>query len=100
VTNCENVLSDIRANQGNVSIPSGLCMVWFEGNCKARVCAKIGAYRGYNRNISSIVAELTDPIMSKCVQSGSDGVSGDCVNTNGNCGTYRLSLEHHGSEII
>lgn len=63
----------------------------------SRLCAKSGANRGLNKTSDSIVSELQGVILDDCVRIGLDGMSGDCANMVNNCGTYRLTLEHHDS---
>jgi hypothetical protein len=47
-----------------------------------------------------MVNELQDVILNDCVKTGMDGMSGDCSNMVSSCGTYRLTLEHHGNEVL
>ncbi|KAI0123092.1 hypothetical protein BJ170DRAFT_599735 [Xylariales sp. AK1849] len=100
VSDCEHVIDDIRAIPGNLTVPNGLCMVWYEGTCLTRFCAGGATIHQLNRTSGSVVDELAGTLMNDCVKQGQDGVSGDCANMNYHCGTYRLSLEHHGGEII
>lgn len=66
----------------------------------SRLCAKVGAARGLNMTSDAVVNELQDVILNDCVKVGLDGMAGDCLNMVNNCGTYRVTLEHHGSGVL
>jgi hypothetical protein len=100
VPDCQAIIDRIKDAEKIFSVPSGLCLTWYQGTCMSRLCAKSGAARGLNKTSDSMVGELEDIILNDCVKVGLDGMSGDCANMDGNCGTYRLTLEHHDSGML
>ncbi|KAI1876304.1 hypothetical protein JX265_003830 [Neoarthrinium moseri] len=97
---CQKVIDRINGLNQVLTVPNGLCMVWFQGTCMSRLCAKNGASKGLNITSDTIVGQLSGTLLNDCVKVGQDGVAGDCANMNGNCGTYRLTFEHHGNEVL
>ncbi|KAK6077340.1 hypothetical protein SCUP234_06752 [Seiridium cupressi] len=100
MSDCQAVIDRIKASDTTFSVPNGLCLTWYQGTCMSRLCTKIGANRGLNKTSDSMVNELQGVILDDCVKIGLEGMSGDCSNMDSNCGTYRLTLEHHGSEVL
>ncbi|ETS80351.1 hypothetical protein PFICI_07880 [Pestalotiopsis fici W106-1] len=102
VPDCQAIIDRIEtADQPSFTVPSGLCLTWWQGTCMSRLCAKSGApLRGLNKTSGSVVGELRDVILNDCVRTGLEGMAGDCANMDANCGSYRLTLEHHGSEVL
>jgi hypothetical protein len=37
---CEGVVDDIRSKKDEYNIPIGLCLVWYHGTCKAKLCGE------------------------------------------------------------
>ncbi|KAF7533881.1 hypothetical protein G7054_g6685 [Neopestalotiopsis clavispora] len=102
---CQAIIDRIEgADQPSFNIPNGLCLAWYQGTCMSRLCAKSGGSLrvGLEKTKESVVGELRDVLLSDCVvgAGGLEGMSGDCANMDANCGTYRLTLEHHGSEVL
>lgn len=108
VPDCQAIIDRISAaGAPSFTVPSGLCLTWWQGTCMSRLCAKTGAPPssasrggGLNKTAASLLGELEDVILDDCVRAGQDGMSGDCANLDANCGSYRLTLEHHGSEVL
>ncbi|KAK6219183.1 hypothetical protein LQW54_002432 [Pestalotiopsis sp. IQ-011] len=108
VPDCQAIIDRISAaGAPSFTVPSGLCLTWWQGTCMSRLCAKTGAPPssaarggGLNKTAASMLGELEDVILDDCVRGGQDGMSGDCANLDANCGSYRLTLEHHGSEVL
>lgn len=102
------MIARLRANATQaLSVPAGLCLVWFEATCQSRLCAQkpplLSSPHGggtvlLNRTAGDVADELESVLLGPCVlATGSDGVAGDCADMNSlTCGTYRLTLEHYG----
>ncbi|KAH6648980.1 hypothetical protein BKA67DRAFT_661912 [Truncatella angustata] len=100
VIDCQAIIDRINATHQPLVVPNGLCLTWWQGSCMSRLCAKAAAQKGLNMTSDSVVNELQGVILNDCVKVGLDGMAGDCVNMVSNCGTYRLTLEHHGSGVL
>ncbi|KAI0009135.1 hypothetical protein F4779DRAFT_584020 [Xylariaceae sp. FL0662B] len=90
VADCQAVIGDIRDNNGTISVAPGLCLNWWEGGCLGRVC---GRAQVYSENSGVIADAMTSRILDTCISYGRAGAVADCADFNGNCGTYRLSLQ-------
>ncbi|ORY71980.1 uncharacterized protein BCR38DRAFT_470813 [Pseudomassariella vexata] len=71
---CQKVITDIRAYQGNVSVVHGICATWYNGTCKAQFCTMNKApKRGMNVSSQWIADHLENPLLDSCVRDGQDG---------------------------
>ncbi|EMR63333.1 hypothetical protein UCREL1_9749 [Eutypa lata UCREL1] len=96
VPDCEQVLGDIRANNGSISVEGGHCMNWWEGTCLARVCAREQGTT-YTADAQWIADAIEENALDVCVAKGQTGVVADCEDNADPCGTYRFWLQSQPS---
>lgn len=71
---CVAVINDVRSYNGSLTVPWGLCLMWFEGTCKARLCAW-GIANSINETSAWTADRMAHPLLDNCIWNGADGVA-------------------------